>query len=97
MTPEQKYPVSDWKYEVANGDTRLGYSTWLSHKIEQEQPPCEPICCPWCAAGSGLLLPGEKPSEVADNGQMCRDDDDSMTPLTEYQCSNNDCLRSFWV
>lgn len=31
-----KYPVRDWRYEVANGDTVLGYQEWLSNKIEQE-------------------------------------------------------------
>ena len=29
------YPVDDWKDEVQNGDTRLGYWPWVSHKIEQ--------------------------------------------------------------
>lgn len=24
--------LSDWKYEVNNGDTRLGYDEWLEHK-----------------------------------------------------------------
>lgn len=28
------FPLEDWKYECANGDTRLGYSEWLHHKIE---------------------------------------------------------------
>lgn len=23
--PESRFPVEDWQYEVANGDTRLGY------------------------------------------------------------------------
>jgi hypothetical protein len=30
------YPVDDWKYEVANGDTRLGYSDWVEAQLEQE-------------------------------------------------------------
>ncbi len=25
-----KYPASNWQYEVANGDTRLGYWEWAS-------------------------------------------------------------------
>ena len=29
----EDYPVADWQYEVANGDTRLGYADWRSHKI----------------------------------------------------------------
>jgi hypothetical protein len=28
------YPVEDWKYEVANDDTRLGYKEWLKHRLE---------------------------------------------------------------
>jgi hypothetical protein len=23
------YPVADWKYEVANGNTRMGYWEWV--------------------------------------------------------------------
>ena len=26
------HPVSDWVYEVANGDTRLGYEEWVQHQ-----------------------------------------------------------------
>ncbi len=29
------YPVEDWQYEVANGDTREGYWKWVEHKIEE--------------------------------------------------------------
>jgi hypothetical protein len=28
------FPVSDWEYEVANGDTRLGYQQWVNDQIE---------------------------------------------------------------
>lgn len=28
------YPKSDWRYEVANGDTVLGYVEWREHQIE---------------------------------------------------------------
>ena len=28
------YPVSDWKYEVACNDTRLGYWDWVAHQGE---------------------------------------------------------------
>ena len=30
-------PVEDWQYEVANGDTRLGYHDWLTRKREDER------------------------------------------------------------
>lgn len=33
---DERYPRSDWKYEVQNGDTNFGYHDWLIHKIESE-------------------------------------------------------------
>ncbi len=30
------WPVSDWQYDVANGDTRLGYHDWVDHQREDE-------------------------------------------------------------
>ena len=33
------YPVRDWKTEVDNGDTRLGYWEWLSVKLEEAELP----------------------------------------------------------
>lgn len=32
-----EYSVDDWQYEVANGDTRLGYWTWVDNKISAEE------------------------------------------------------------
>jgi hypothetical protein len=32
------YPISDWKYEVANDDTRQGYWGWVLHQIENSVP-----------------------------------------------------------
>jgi hypothetical protein len=29
-------PVDDWKYAVANGDTRLGYWSWAASKLEAD-------------------------------------------------------------
>lgn len=31
------YPLEDWKYEVTNNDTRMGYWNWVESKIEQEE------------------------------------------------------------
>ncbi len=28
---------SDWQYDVANGDTRLGYTAWIEHNQEVER------------------------------------------------------------
>lgn len=33
----KRYPLKDWKYEVANGDTRRGYSDWVEAKLESEE------------------------------------------------------------
>lgn len=31
-----RFPVEDWQYEVANGDTRQGYATWLYDKLAED-------------------------------------------------------------
>ena len=31
------HPLSDWKYEVASDDTRLGYHDWADHRDEFEE------------------------------------------------------------
>lgn len=31
--------VGAWQYEVANGDTRLGYAEWCAHQDEMEEDP----------------------------------------------------------
>jgi hypothetical protein len=31
------FPSEDWKYEVANGDTRLGYHQWVEHQREAKK------------------------------------------------------------
>lgn len=33
--PESRFPFEDWQYEVANGDTRLGYEAWLEAKCSE--------------------------------------------------------------
>lgn len=30
-----EFPVADWQYEVANGDTRQGYKEWIASKREE--------------------------------------------------------------
>ena len=32
-----KYPLADWKYEVASSETVLGYRDWIQHEIEAKQ------------------------------------------------------------
>lgn len=31
------YPIEDWKYDVANNDTRLGYAEWVQHQKESNE------------------------------------------------------------
>lgn len=35
-TDNPVFPLSDWEYEVANGDTRIGYAEWLANKLESQ-------------------------------------------------------------
>ncbi len=35
LDPESRFPVEDWQYEVANGDTRRGYEDWLDAKCSE--------------------------------------------------------------
>lgn len=30
--PDSQFPIEDWRYEVANGDTRRGYEDWVAAK-----------------------------------------------------------------
>ena len=36
-TQTPKYPIEDWRYEVANGDTKLGYKEWVQHQKESNK------------------------------------------------------------
>ncbi len=31
------YPVDDWRFEVMNNDTRLGYWEWAFNKVEERE------------------------------------------------------------
>jgi hypothetical protein len=31
---DRDWPLSDWRYEVGNGDTILGYTDWVAHQKE---------------------------------------------------------------
>lgn len=57
------HPVSDWSYEVANGDTRLGYIAWVKH-LEQ-MAVYDVALCRTCGDQYGFALDsydGECPS-----------------------------------
>ena len=34
---DPEFPSEDWKYEVANGDTRLGYGEWVEHQRDAKR------------------------------------------------------------
>ena len=33
----EDYPKADWRYDVANGDTVLGYEDWVRHIVESHE------------------------------------------------------------
>lgn len=37
LTREEPDAYADWKYEVGNGDTLLGFADWLKAKREEEE------------------------------------------------------------
>lgn len=45
---DQDSLIKDWQYEVANGDTALGYAEWLQHRVDrladQEKGPEDLTC-----------------------------------------------------
>jgi hypothetical protein len=36
ILPKEEDRTDDWKYEVTNGDTKLGYDEWLQHQKEMQ-------------------------------------------------------------
>ena len=70
------HPVEDWRYEVKNDDTRLGYLEWVDHRVEADPDKY----CRTCATaydGCGDGYDGECPS-CADktHAKECPDEDD---------------------
>lgn len=39
-----RWSLDDWKYDVANGDTRLGYEDWVRHNMEADTAGHCPDC-----------------------------------------------------
>lgn len=35
-TEHKDHPLADWRYEVANDDTRESYDEWVVNRIEQD-------------------------------------------------------------
>ena len=38
-----RFPIQDWKYDVASDDTKLGYEDWVKHNVESAGRDC-PHC-----------------------------------------------------
>jgi len=36
LSLDDRLPLSDWQYEVSNGDTKLGFHEWQQHRAEAE-------------------------------------------------------------
>jgi hypothetical protein len=36
-TDHPEFPVKDWQYEVANGDTRQGYWQWVADRTAEAE------------------------------------------------------------
>lgn len=37
LSQPDRFLLKDWQYEVANGDTLLGYAEWVKHQTEAEE------------------------------------------------------------
>jgi hypothetical protein len=38
---ELRYPIEDWRYEVANGDTILGLEDWRAAEVAANDTSCK--------------------------------------------------------
>lgn len=63
--------IDDWKYEVANGDTMLGYAEWLEHQENPDTCDNDTLSvCPKCGAWMGpdgthyAIAEGESPERI---------------------------------
>jgi hypothetical protein len=63
MNEDAEYPIADWQYQVANGDTRRGYTEWAEaereanarndKRKERQKNPIKMVCS---ACGSDRVL-----------------------------------------
>lgn len=49
---EVDYPESDWRHEVVNGDTKLGYDEWRKHRREAEDEVVRDLVSKTCRRAS---------------------------------------------
>ena len=43
LTINQRFPIEDWRFEVVNGDTLLGFREWQQHRLAAEESDCEGV------------------------------------------------------
>jgi hypothetical protein len=48
VTEHPDWPKTDWQYDVANNDTKLGYWEWVAHNVESAST--DPSECTECGA-----------------------------------------------
>lgn len=41
MSIQEQFPIENWQYDVANGDTKLGYEEWVAHQVESGVQTCD--------------------------------------------------------
>jgi len=46
------YPVEDWRHEVAEDSTRLGYREWVNHQLETAEDDVEVKASPFEPQGT---------------------------------------------
>jgi len=44
LSKYERFPKEDWRYEVQNGDTRLGYEDWVEHNVEAKAADAVVMC-----------------------------------------------------
>ena len=79
----EKYPLSDWQYEVANGDTKLGYDAWFRHQVEANDEKFEKECDKMLAVRDESHTLSMFLDWLIDQGiRLARyDDDDRLCPI----------------
>jgi hypothetical protein len=80
---DPEYPVQDWRYEVTNDDTRLGYLDWVAAQKQLEQ--------------TGITPETEQPQH--DRCEICRNSRARFVPAVLYPLSVTSTKRIYvhWI
>lgn len=66
LTVDPQYPVGDWRHEILEGNTRLGYFQWVEHQRESGfSEAAEPEKQPQTAASVSAAPEKPQPAEAA--------------------------------